>query len=266
MWCPAGRGLLRSAWCVACAIVLYGCGGGGAGGGAGAAPPPALGSSLNGTVTDDASPSPAAIAGAAVTVYPAGVVLRTATPLAQATTAPNGTWSIGTGPAPGAYLLQITPPDSAHATLHKAATLTAGANAVGVTRLTILSTTEQQCIADFNQQRNALGVSTLSVDNAAMIAARAEAQAIAAWNGQGSAPAVAPMVYANAGGLGSSPSTVDSGASDCTMATSNMFNPAWGNRNPYSVNTNPKATWFGFGIAPDPIGNSDYAAAVAQYP
>lgn len=254
---------------------LAACGGGG--GGASDPAPPLAGVgvssgssvSLSGAVTDDASPSQAPLAGATVALYPTGVKLSGLQPLATATTAANGTWSIASGPAAGTYLLQIAPPDSAHATLHKDVTLAAGANAIGTTELTILSATEQQCITLFNQQRTTLGMPALGVDNAAMIAARAEAQAVSSWDGQGSPggsnaiPAVTPTIFANAGGVGSVPGyDYDAGANSCTMAISNLFAPGSGQ----SDNTSTAATWTGFGIAPDPIANSDYAAAVVTYP
>lgn len=257
--------------------ILSACGGGG--GGTGSTLPPTTtpttapqqSTALSGTVTDDASPSPVPLAGAAVSLYPTGVALTGLAPLAQTTTAPNGTWSIGNGPVAGTYVLQIAPADSGHATLHKDVALSAGANAIGTTQLTVLSATEQSCITDFNQQRKTLGVSALAVDNAAVIAARAEAQAFAAWNGagapggSGSIPSITPSVYASNGGLGTKVTgdDYDSGASDCAMAVGNMFqtNDQW-----YSWNAGVTSTWLGFGITPDPIGNSDYAAAVVQYP
>lgn len=248
-------------------LLLSACGGGG-----GSTTPPAGGGtspsgnlSLSGTVTDDASPSPAPLAGAAVALYPTEVKLSGLQPLAVATTAANGTWSIASGPAAGTYLVQITPPDSTHATLHKDVTLVAGANAVGTTQLTILSATEQQCITLFNQQRVTLGVPALRADNAAMIAARAEAQAVAVASGSnGSIPSVTPSVYSSNGGLGSVTGyDYDAGANGCAMAIGNMFQT---NDTFYAENAGAGSTWIGFGIAPDPIANSDYVAAVVTYP
>ena len=247
-------------------LAVAACGGGG-GGSASATPG---GSSLPsvatiaGLVTDDATPAPSPLAGATVSIFKANTALAGAVPLATATTSSNGTWSIAVGPPPGSYVLQIAPADGGHATLHRNITIVSGSNALGAAQLTILSATEQQCIALFNQQRVALGVPALPVDNAAMVAARAEAAAIAAWNGLGSPPIITSAVFLNTGGVGSvSGDDYDSGASDCTMATGNMFaaNNSW-----LPQNDSTRAAWLGFGITPDPVGNSDYVAAVVQCP
>ncbi|TAM61777.1 hypothetical protein EPN52_02115 [bacterium] len=240
------------------------CGGGGGGSSpvtpGGSGPPVAL----SGLVTDDASPLPSPLAGATVSIYKAGVALTGAVPLATATTSPTGMWSVAVGPPPGSYLLQIAPADGGHATLHRNVTLAPGANAISSPQLTVLSAMEQQCITLFNQRRVALGVPSLPVDNAAMIAARAEAAGIAAWSGLGTPPNGTAAAYASAGGLGNvTGDDYDSGASDCAMATANMFAA---NNSFFPQNSGAAMSWFGFGIHPDPVGNSDFAAAVVQYP
>ncbi|TAM87012.1 hypothetical protein EPN42_12175 [bacterium] len=264
---------LRSACLAIVPLTAAACGGGG--GGTPVAPGgPAPGSSglLSGLVTDDASPAPSPLAGAIVSLFVSNAPLGGLAPLAVASTAPNGAWSIATGPAPGTYLLQIAPADASHAALHRNVTLAAGANALGVAQLTLLSATERQCITLFNQQRVALGVSVLPVDNAAMIAARAEAAAVSAWSGLGQFVDPTPTAYANANGLGSVASPDwDSGASDCTMAVGNLLSPSWDSGNLYGMNVNSKATWFGFGLATElpqpPFSPSvDYAVTVVIYP
>ncbi|TAM78319.1 carboxypeptidase regulatory-like domain-containing protein [bacterium] len=267
---------LRSVCLAIAPLTVAACGGGGGGTGAPVMPggsAPSSSGALSGVVTDDASPVPSPLAGATVSLFTANTPLAGLAPLASATTAPNGAWSIASGPAPGTYLLQIAPADASHAAQHRSVTLAAGANALGGTQLTMLSATEQQCIALFNQKRVSLGVPVLPVDNAAMIAARAEAQAVSAWGGIGQFVDPTPVVYANANGVGSIASPdADSGGADCAMAAGNFLNPTWNNvlNSLYVVNANARAVWMGFALAIQPLpgfpSNMDYAAAVVIYP
>ena len=264
---------LRSACLAIVPLTVAACGGGGGTPVAPGGPAPSSSGLLSGLVTDDASPAPSPLAGATVSLFVSNAPLGGLAPLAVATTAPNGAWSIATGPAPGTYLLQIAPADASHAALHRNVTLAAGANALGIAQLTILSATERQCITLFNQQRVALGVPALPVDNAAMIAARAEAQAVSAWGGLGQFVDSTPRAYANANGLGSVASPDwDSGASDCTMAIGNLLSPVYNGKpnSLYPINASAIASWVGFGLAIQPMPgfptNMDYAAAVVTYP
>ncbi|TAM90893.1 hypothetical protein EPN42_05180 [bacterium] len=209
-----------------------------------------------------------------MSLYPLGKAPSGA-PLASATTAPSGAWSLSTSQVPGSYLLQIVPADANHATLHQSVSLVAGSDVVVAKQLTVLSSTEQQCITLFNQQRATLGVGALTTDNAAMIAARAEAQAIATWAPTDvwpnitAPPSVTPSSYMANGGISSASVTgddYDSGANGCAMVMSNIFGSSdeW-----YPENSGANSTWIGFGVASDVVGGFpgyEWAAAVVTYP
>ncbi len=282
-------------------VGLTACGGGGSGSGGppptitpqatacpsgytGTAPncaPPATTTTATGMLVDDPSGSP--LAGIPVKLEPwtAGA---TPLPSPQATTAANGTFSIGPV-ANGHYLLVIgsdSPTDTTRPTIHDNVTLTGGTQPVygpnltvkpygpiptvtppaveinGDYRLDTLSATDEvPCLMAFNQQRAALNLPPVVADEWLTENAR-EANAFRV-SGQFATLQPTLTWY----GLLTTGNGVGGGQADCTTFVDSGF-AAHGTN--YSYITNANTQWYGGNYIPYVSGSSVSASGEEEFP
>lgn len=173
-------------------------------------PTPTPSASLSGRLLDDAS---APVAPATITLAPyqtpapGDSPVPLASPLASATTAPDGSFAFS-DLRPGSYLLTADPADAVavqespapytgvdtannwqgvpvavHATVHEKVVLASGSNTPTIETDLRLTDNEVECDQEFNAMRQQLSLPLVVVDNDLLVKSRAESASLAAQGG-----------------------------------------------------------------------------------
>ena len=287
-------------------LSLASCSGGGSasGGGGGGNPilpitptnPPTT-FSTTGTIADAGTNggNAAGISGATVALYAQNVALTT--PIATATTAANGSFTISSVPN-GSYVIQVTPPANSNAPtgfsypFYHAAAAVSGTTTLATIKLDLLTSDDQTWIVKTNSDRTSYGAAALKADETAMLAARAWANQLAIDPTVGHGTTTTPQQrYANVGGIGADSENIGVNLADQTWpnteaawmaesqncpqptAYSTSPNPSNGQSTGHFLAiVNPAQLWIGVGEnlngASSPPGSkwSDFDAEYISYP